>query len=68
MPQTFLTTAETAKRLGIHGNTLIRWRRLGTGPAFIRVGRQFRYDPLDVQAWVESNKQPGDLVTAESAS
>lgn len=32
--------------------TLARWRRRGYGPRPIQVGRQIRYRPADVVAWV----------------
>ncbi|MGO9780044.1 MAG: helix-turn-helix transcriptional regulator [Streptosporangiaceae bacterium] len=36
--------------------TLARWRSIGTGPRFIRVGRHVRYDWDDVRAWKDSQK------------
>jgi excisionase family DNA binding protein len=46
------TTEELSKRLSISVGTLKRWRREGTGPPFIRLGRQARYDPATVRAWL----------------
>ena len=37
-------------------NTAERWRREGTGPAYIKVGRSVFYDREDVQAWLQSHK------------
>jgi hypothetical protein len=41
--------------------TLARLRRQGKGPKFIRAGASFVYDPIDLDAWIESLKiQPAD--------
>jgi predicted DNA-binding transcriptional regulator AlpA len=36
--------------------TLKDWRRKGTGPRYIPIGRHVRYDWADVRAWVEEEK------------
>jgi len=46
----------TAKVLSVTPNTLAKWRITGEGPVFYRVGRAIRYDPKDVQAWLDSRK------------
>lgn len=43
---------QVAEYLGVDEKTLERWRRLGEGPPYIRAGRQVRYKPEDVEAWV----------------
>ncbi|KPC90060.1 DNA-binding protein, partial [Streptomyces sp. NRRL F-6602] len=40
--------------LGVPVETIYQWRRKGTGPRGLRVGRHLRYDPEDVRAWVSS--------------
>lgn len=41
--------------LGVHVNTLKRWRRTGTGPRYIRVGRsRVRYRVRDLDAWLDA--------------
>jgi predicted DNA-binding transcriptional regulator AlpA len=47
---------QTAEILGIKPNTLAKWRLTGAGPKFARVGSAIRYDPKDVEAWLESRK------------
>lgn len=47
-----LTPAETAALLKVHTDTLRRWRLNGYGPAFIRLGRGYRYWRSVVVAWL----------------
>ena len=47
---------ELAKELGVDAHTLTRWRTSGTGPAYLRVGRQVRYRRDDVEAWLETRR------------
>ncbi len=49
-----MTTQDVAERLGIAGRTLRRLMDAGEGPPVIRVGRQLRYRPADVDAWLKS--------------
>lgn len=69
-----LTPDETAELLNTPIANLSAWRYNGTGPAFIRVGRQIRYRPDDLEAWLESRRvdpmnygdaehPPGDIWT-----
>jgi predicted DNA-binding transcriptional regulator AlpA len=37
--------------------TLKDWRRKGTGPRYIPMGRHVRYDWADVMAWVAAKKE-----------
>jgi excisionase family DNA binding protein len=39
--------------LGIPVGTLYQWRHRGQGPRARKVGRHLRYDPVDVQSWLE---------------
>lgn len=45
-----------AQRLGLVAGTLANWRFRGIGPRFVRVNRQIRYDPRDLDAWVDERK------------
>ncbi|MEU9605075.1 helix-turn-helix domain-containing protein [Streptomyces sp. NPDC048057] len=36
--------------------TVYQWRRKRTGPRGFRVGRHLRFDPVDVRAWVDSQR------------
>lgn len=51
-----LDTAAVSVRLGVHENTLKRWRRTGTGPRYIRVSRsRVRYRVRDLESWLSAN-------------
>ncbi len=50
-----LTPGELATRWNISRRTLERWRGLGRGPAFIKVGGSVRYRLDDIEAY-ESNR------------
>jgi len=47
-----------AAHLGVPIQTVRRWRVHGLGPRGIRVGKYVRFDPADVAAWQESQKDP----------
>jgi excisionase family DNA binding protein len=47
-----MTTRQLAERLGVSVRTIEGWRRTGTGPRFVKVGRVARYHPDDVARWV----------------
>ncbi|MFL7904152.1 helix-turn-helix transcriptional regulator [Azospirillum argentinense] len=52
-----LTELEAAKHLGISPKTLTRWRWLGTGPAFVKVGaRAVRYREEDLRVFLEAGR------------
>lgn len=53
---------EVSKRLKVSVASLRRWRLLGRGPAFLKVGSLVRYHPEDLEAWLAS------LPTGGSAS
>ncbi len=52
-----LVTKQVADRLGISASTLEKARSTGIGnyPPYIKVGRNVRYRPADVEAWLEKN-------------
>lgn len=60
LPQ-MMTAAELGTYLGVDIATLSRMRKNGTGPAWLKlgVGRGVRYDPKDVQEWLETLKVRG---------
>ena len=49
---TWLSTKQAAARLGIHADTLRRYRRIGGGPPFSRIGRAVRYRIEALEAWM----------------
>ncbi len=54
------TRQEAAERLGTSVATLDRWRYVGEGPAFVKLGpRQVRYLDSDLDAFIEAGQRPG---------
>tara|TARA_B100001057_G_scaffold52002_1_gene46188 strand:- start:7945 stop:8139 length:195 start_codon:yes stop_codon:yes gene_type:complete len=51
-----LTRDECATRLNISVKTLDRWRYLGEGPDFHKMGRSVRYELSDVENYLQSKK------------
>jgi excisionase family DNA binding protein len=50
----YMTTAEVAAALRTSPETVRYWRRIGRGPAGVRVGRRVLYARADVELWVEA--------------
>ena len=48
-----LTTEEVANRTGLSRETLAQWRSQRRGIPYLKMGRAVRYDPADVQAYLE---------------
>jgi predicted DNA-binding transcriptional regulator AlpA len=54
-----LTEAELSKLLGISRPTLVRHRRFGTGPTFVRLSaRRIGYRRSAVDAWLNEQAHP----------
>ena len=52
-----LTPPEVARRLHVSIKTLERWRAIGSGPPFHRIGlRAVRYAPRDLDAWIDAQR------------
>ena len=47
-------TKDVAAYVDVPEGTVRRWRDTRSGPPFIRVGRQVRYRPEAIEAWLES--------------
>jgi DNA-binding transcriptional MerR regulator len=47
---------EAAELLGCTVSALRKWRTLGKGPAFCRVGGLVRYSELDLSAFLDANR------------
>ena len=45
---------ETAKQLNVAVRTLRKWRQLGDGPPYVKVGRQVYYSDESCVAWLKS--------------
>ena len=52
-----LGAPETANVLSVSQSTLAKWRMLGTGPKFYKLGRRVLNDPQDISAWLKSHKR-----------
>ena len=48
---------EVAEYLNVQVATLRRWRWSGEGPRFIKLGGAVRYDPTDVQAFIDAQRR-----------
>ncbi|KES07565.1 DNA-binding protein [Streptomyces toyocaensis] len=58
LPSRYLTPDDLVAMFDLPSvETVYQWRRKRTGPRGFRVGRHLRYDPADVQAWVESLRE-----------
>lgn len=45
-----------SERLGCKISTLRKWRLLGSGPAYLKVGRLVRYAEADLAAYLDANR------------
>ena len=48
-----LTPLEVAELTGLSTDTLAQWRSQRRGIPYLKIGRAVRYDPADVQAYLE---------------
>jgi Helix-turn-helix domain len=54
-----------AAALGIAPSTLALWRRTGKGPTVYKIGHRVMYDPTDITAWIEAQRQAPGLDSAK---
>lgn len=58
MQQTqLLTEIEASRALALSVATLRRWRWAGRGPNFLKLGSAVRYDPADIDAFIEAGRR-----------
>jgi predicted DNA-binding transcriptional regulator AlpA len=50
----WLDSRQLAAEIGVAAVTLKAWRAVGTGPAYVKVGRLIRYRRSAVAAWLAS--------------
>ena len=55
-----LSQHELARRLRLSVRTLERWRWLGQGPCFLKVGNRIAYRLEDVERWEEDRLRTED--------
>ena len=65
--QPLLTEADTAEILRLKVATLRRWRWAGCGPNFIKCCGAVRYDPADVEAFIDSQRRKSTSDTGQVA-
>ena len=53
----FLNTSQAAAYLGLRPPTLERWRSVGEGPVFYKLGARVVYAREDLDAFAESGRQ-----------
>jgi predicted DNA-binding transcriptional regulator AlpA len=58
--QNLVTEHEVACLTAMSVATVRRWRLLGQGPKFIKLGSAVRYRPEDISAWFRSRPTGGD--------
>ena len=62
---THLSETDLSKRWTISRRTLQRWRGLGIGPSYIRLGRRIVYMLVEVEAFEAANRTcPVDIPAA----
>jgi predicted DNA-binding transcriptional regulator AlpA len=47
----YVNDIEAARLLGVAQTTLIKWRQIGKGPPFLRLGRRVVYSLGVLEAW-----------------
>ncbi|MFO1127865.1 MAG: helix-turn-helix domain-containing protein [Rhodospirillales bacterium] len=62
-----INETRAAQVLGLKVSTLRRWRWLGQGPRFIKVGTAVRYDPADVEAFIAAGRRRSTSDPGEAA-
>ena len=55
-----MTEHEVASRLHVSVASIRRWRLLGQGPVFIKVGSLVRYRPEDIDSWLAALPKGGN--------
>ena len=51
-----LTESDAARYYNVSKALLRKWRRLGSGPSFFRMGRTIRYQRRDLDAYLEAHR------------
>ncbi len=58
LPVRYLTPEDLVEMFELPSvETVYQWRRKRTGPRGFRVGRHLRFDPADVRAWVDYQRE-----------
>ena len=54
---TLVGEREASGYLGLSTRTLQKWRLQGLGPRFVKLGRAVRYDPADLQEYLQASRR-----------
>jgi predicted DNA-binding transcriptional regulator AlpA len=57
--QELLTERDVARVTGLSVASVRRWRLLGIGPKYIKIGAAVRYRSEDISAWLEGRPTGG---------
>lgn len=52
-PKNLYDTPAAAKFLDLEPETLARWRLIRRGPRFVKIGKNVRYRPSDLEAFLD---------------
>jgi hypothetical protein len=62
--QSLMSDVDLAAFFGVKVSTIRKWRILGIGPRWIKMGRLVRYRPDDALAFLESRSSGGGRAAA----
>ncbi len=51
---TLLNERDVSRITGLGVPTVRKWRYMGRGPKYVKLGASIRYKPEDITAWIES--------------
>jgi len=57
-----MTPSELSQMLEISEYTLNGWRRTGSGPVFVYLGRKIYYRKVDVMSWIDDGLVRADFL------
>jgi Helix-turn-helix domain len=63
-PPVLLTVSEVAALLRCSISSLNKWRCLGGGPTFVKVGARVRYRLPDIAAWITQERRTSTSASA----
>ena len=64
--QSLLNEHDVARVTGLSIASVRRWRVLGQGPRYLKIGASVRYRPEDVQAFLDTRPTGGDIASGEA--
>lgn len=64
-PNDLIAPDVAARNLGVTENCLAKWRCLGGGPRFVKIGRRVRYRRADIDAFIGARVRASTSDTGE---